>query len=68
MTETKSFLRFTIWHRLEHWTFMISFTLLGITGLAQKFSEAPISLWLFELVGGIENTRIIHHSLFPIPH
>lgn len=67
-TETKTengvirFLRFNIFHRTEHWVFMASFTILAFTGLAQKFYYSPISVLFVDLLGGIENTRLIHHA------
>jgi cytochrome b subunit of formate dehydrogenase len=39
---------------------MISFATLGMTGLVQKFSEVPLSIWFITLLGGIEMVRIIH--------
>lgn len=47
--------------RIEHWTFMASFTTLAITGLVQKFAHSPLSQWIVRALGGIENTRLIHH-------
>ncbi len=40
----------------------LSFTLPAITGLPQKWPEASISLWTINLFGGIESTRLIHHT------
>ena len=58
----KWFVRFTISERFEHWVFIISFIILGITGMVQRYSENPISEFLVSLVGGIENIRLIHHA------
>ena len=58
----KTFVRFDRIQRIEHILFLISFSLLGITGLPQKFPLSPISQAFFELVGGVENARIIHHT------
>ena len=41
---------------------MISFTILGITGLAQKFATSAGGELLIRLMGGIEFTRIIHRT------
>lgn len=57
----QSFTRFDLLQRIQHMLFLISFTLLGFTGLPQKFPLSPISLWIFNLVGGVENARNIHH-------
>ena len=38
-----SYTRFDVVQRIEHLIFLISFTILGITGLAQKFSSSPLS-------------------------
>ena len=53
--------RFDISQRLEHFFFLLSFSILGLTGLIQKFSEAQVSDSLIGLLGGIENVRLIHH-------
>lgn len=55
-------LRFPIQYRIEHWIFMISFTTLGLTGLVQRFAENPFSQFVVDTLGGIENTRTIHHT------
>ena len=60
MSEKKTFQRFNVERRLEHWVLVISFALLGITGLIQKFPMNDVSLWLIHMFGGIELTRIIH--------
>jgi cytochrome b subunit of formate dehydrogenase len=48
--------------RLQHIIFLISFTVLGFTGLPQKFPLSPISVGLFKVLGGIETVRLIHHT------
>ncbi|NJD58339.1 MAG: hypothetical protein C3F13_07710 [Anaerolineales bacterium] len=53
--------RFDISQRIEHIVFLASFTILGFTGLIQKFSASPISDTFIYLLGGIEQVRIIHH-------
>ncbi len=53
--------RFDLSQRLEHIIFLTSFTILGITGLVQKFIDSPVSLFIMDSIGGIENTRTIHH-------
>jgi formate dehydrogenase gamma subunit len=58
----KKYLRFDAFERVEHWIFMASFTTLAITGLVQKFSDSPLSVWIVRTLGGIENTRLIHHT------
>lgn len=60
MSKEQKYLRFTISDRTEHWVQMASFTTLGLTGLVQKFSSSPISIWLIAALGGIEIVRIIH--------
>jgi cytochrome b subunit of formate dehydrogenase len=61
-SETKTYVRFDIVQRLQHIIFLISFTVLGFTGLPQKFPLSPISLGLFKVLGGIETARLIHHT------
>ena len=56
------FTRFDLLQRVEHVVMLVSFTILAITGIAQKFSESSISLWIMRTLGGVENTRSIHHT------
>jgi cytochrome b subunit of formate dehydrogenase len=56
-----SYQRFDISQRVEHIVFLLSFTILGFTGLIQKFAANPICATLINSLGGIENVRIIHH-------
>lgn len=57
----RKYLRFTVSERVEHWTFMASFTTLAITGLIQKYAQNPLSQGIIGILGGIENARLIHH-------
>jgi cytochrome b subunit of formate dehydrogenase len=57
----KKYIRFDISQRIEHSIFLLSFTVLGITGLVQKFSSSQISEQLIRAFGGIESARQIHH-------
>jgi len=52
--------RFTVPQRIEHAVLAISFTVLGVTGLPQKYAASPAANWLIEQMGGIEATRVIH--------
>ncbi len=53
--------RFEISQRLEHILFLLSFSILGFTGLIQKYSAYPLSEYFIYALGGIERVRIIHH-------
>jgi len=57
----KAFQRFTIYQRIEHFAFLLSFTILAFTGLSQKFADSSIGQGFMALLGGIEKTRLIHH-------
>ena len=56
----KRYLRFTLPQRVEHLVLLISFSLLGLTGIPQKYASAGISEWVLAVLGGIETVRIIH--------
>jgi len=58
---TKTYPRFTIFQRVEHFLFLLSFSLLAFTGLPQKFANSPLGQGILALLGGIEKTRLIHH-------
>lgn len=59
--KTNSYERFPLARRIEHFTMLLSFTTLGLTGLPQKFPTAALSIAFVNLLGGIENLRTIHH-------
>jgi cytochrome b subunit of formate dehydrogenase len=54
--------RFSLGQRVEHYILLISFTLLGITGLAQTYATTTIGYFILNLFGGIDSTRVVHHS------
>lgn len=56
-----SYQRFPLARRIEHIIMLLSFGMLGLTGLPQKYPLASISVWFVELLGGIDNLRVIHH-------
>ena len=57
----KTYIRFDLSYRIEHIVFLISFTILGITGLAQKFATSFVGEKILTVFGGIESARNIHH-------
>lgn len=57
----EEFVRFTLSQRLEHLLLIVSFTVLTVTGVPQKFHEAGWADWSMNLVGGIDAVRSIHH-------
>jgi formate dehydrogenase gamma subunit len=58
----RTYERFPLSRRIEHWVMMLSFVTLGLTGLPQKFPSAPISIAFVGILGGIETLRTIHHT------
>ena len=62
MSEQKRFLRFGIARRIEHLVLILSFTTLAVTGLVQKYAMVGVSDFIIKLLGGIETTRVIHHT------
>lgn len=54
--------RFDKYQRIEHILFLVSFSILGLTGLIQKYAQSPVSQAILEALGGIETTRTIHHA------
>lgn len=60
-TTVRSYQRFPLARRIEHLIMLLSFTTLGLTGLPQKFSTAPVSIAFVSILGGIETLRAIHH-------
>ena len=56
----KSYIRFTVAHRIEHALLLLSFTVLSLTGIPQKYALQPWAEWMINAMGGIETVRIIH--------
>jgi cytochrome b subunit of formate dehydrogenase len=61
MAQQKEYPRFSLAQRVEHWVMFVSFTLLAITGLPQKFADWSIADSIMGIFGGIEGTRNVHH-------
>jgi formate dehydrogenase gamma subunit len=57
----QTFIRFDLIQRISHIVLLVSFTILAVTGLPQKFAESPLSQAMINGMGGIETTRLIHH-------
>ncbi len=53
--------RFQWPQRIAHALLLTSFSLLGITGLPQKFATTGWAEAMIRFFGGIETTRLIHH-------
>jgi cytochrome b subunit of formate dehydrogenase len=56
-----TYTRFSLSQRVEHILFLVSFSVLGFTGLLQKFSANQLSDSMILILGGVENVRLIHH-------
>ena len=54
--------RFTVPQRIEHLVLLTSFTVLGLTGLVQKYGLNSLSERLIGVLGGIQTTRVIHRT------
>lgn len=62
MSETpRTYIRFELARRIEHLVMLLSFGFLGLTGLPQKYASSGISIFIVNLLGGVENVRSIHH-------
>src|SRR4026207_154255 len=58
-----TYLRFPLARRIEHIGLMLSFITLAATGLPQKYPTSPVSIFIVQALGGVENIRTIHHSI-----
>lgn len=59
-TREKTYSRFTASDRMEHFVLIISFTMLGVTGLPQRYGEFELAKQFIDLMGGIESVRVMH--------
>jgi len=53
-------IRFSLSQRLEHLFLLVSFTMLVVTGLPQRYSTNAWAAWSIALFGGIDTIRHIH--------
>jgi len=58
---TREYFRFNVSHRVEHILLLLTFTVLTVTGIPQKYADAAWASWAIGLMGGVELTRQIHH-------
>ena len=53
-------IRFFLTQRVEYLILLVSFTMLGITGLSQTFYDTMIGDYILNLFGGIDSIRQVH--------
>lgn len=58
----REYLRLTIPQRVEHWAYAISFAVLTVTGIPQKFAGSGWAETMIALMGGVELVRVLHHT------
>jgi len=56
----KYYTRFGANERMEHMVLLLSFTMLAVTGLPQRYAEYQLAKDAISLMGGIESVRILH--------
>ena len=54
--------RFNASQRAQHAVLLVSFVVLVITGLPQKYSDWSLATWTINQLGGIDSARFIHRS------
>lgn len=59
-TTKKTYTRFSASDRMEHFVLIISFTMLGVTGLPQRYGDVELAKQFIDLLGGIESVRVMH--------
>ncbi|MEZ4831178.1 MAG: cytochrome b/b6 domain-containing protein [Caldilineaceae bacterium] len=59
---TETFERFTLNTRIQHALLIISFVILSVTGIPQKYSALGWAQGMVAAMGGIELTRVIHRT------
>lgn len=58
--QQKLYPRFTASDRMEHVIMIVSFTMLAVTGLPQRYADAELAKSVIAALGGIESTRFLH--------
>ncbi len=56
----RSFVRFSLWQRFEHWLLVFSFVGLLATGLPQKYDDTDFSSWIIGVLGSVTTARFLH--------
>jgi formate dehydrogenase subunit gamma len=56
------FTRFTAGQRIEHAVLMVTFIVLAVTGMAQRYSSAGWAEWTILNLGGVQYVRLIHRG------
>jgi len=56
-----TFIRFSRSQRLQHILLMVSFTILCLTGLPQRYGDADWARGLIFVMGGLDTVRLVHH-------
>jgi cytochrome b subunit of formate dehydrogenase len=56
----RTYLRFTLAQRVEHAVALVTFVVLAVTGLPQKYATAGWAEAMIGVMGGIEAVRVIH--------
>ena len=56
-----SFIRFSLSQRVQHILLIVSFTLLCLTGLPQRYCDADWARGLIFVMGGLDTVRLVHH-------
>lgn len=60
MSNEPTVVRFSVKQRIEHFSVMVLFTLLVLTGFPQKWPTSDWSAWIAGFFGGVEQARVIH--------
>jgi formate dehydrogenase subunit gamma len=63
---TECFIRFAPKQRAEHILLIVTFTVLAVTGLAQRYYTAGWGEWVILHLGGIESARLVHRGFAAI--
>jgi len=56
----RTFVRFSLFQRIQHWLLLGSFLLLALTGLPMRFPEVGVLSFVYKIVGGLTVARTIH--------
>lgn len=62
----QEFVRFSAAQRFEHILVVVTFTVLGLTGIPQRYAGHAWAQTMLEWMGGIESVRIVHRIMATI--
>ncbi len=60
--DRRTFLRLSLFQRIQHWVLLGSFLLLAFTGIPMRFPDIAWLGYIYSVIGGLPVARVIHRT------